>query len=126
MNFDNFLLKFTTINGYFTIPIINVIGFVFNLTTLTVLINPYKIKEKKEFRFIIFKVILDIIASLTGIAFSNALCFVDCIEKHSYVIQLFKLVFHRYGSYSHFVLTGIVEIFLTYDRYLMIKNRKIV
>lgn len=116
-----FLIEFTNTNGYYTIPIIAGIGFVLNSICLLVLV--FGLKERDIFKYVISKVFFETVSCLLGIGFQNTLCFSNC---NNYSL-LFLAVYRRFFQYAGevvFYTTGFIEIFLTYDRYLILKNQQ--
>ena len=46
------------------------------------------------------------------------------VSTNSYAFQLFRLIVYKYVAYIFYVWSGVNEIMLTYDRYLILKNKK--
>lgn len=117
-----YLIKFTAFNGYYTIPIIGGIGLVLNLICCLVFLSP-KFKQKKQFKFVIMNVFVESIMSGGLIGFNNNLCFQDCIIFNTYSTQFLKAFILSFVGNGLYVFTGMNEIFLTYDRYIMLKSK---
>lgn len=128
--FINFEVYFTGLVGYYIIPSISLIGFILNIIALIVLTNR-KFKERDRFKYVIVKIGLEMIGSLMGIGFQNYLkCIIDnyilginCTETGSYIFQFFRALY-KYVGVVLYIWTGINEILLTYDRYLILKAKK--
>ena len=116
-----FLINFTYMNGYYTIPVIAGTGFVLNLICLVILL--FGFKERNIFKYVISKVFFEMISCLLGIGFQNLLCFSNCVKPTSLFYCVYRKFFQYVGEVV-FYTSGFIEIFLTYDRYLILKNRK--
>ena len=104
----NFLDNFTNINGYYTIPILAGIPTFLNIFCLAIIIN---------------RLIIEITISLLTINFENALCINGCF----YNTTLFKIMYIIWTQVIIrflYNLEGINEVYLAYDRYLILKNKK--
>lgn len=119
----SFLSKFTNINGYFTIPIISLIGFLLNMLCFVVFMSS-KFKLKSKLKYLITKVIVDMIFCSFGMGFQNDLCIENCRTNNTLSFQIFKLYIFRFLGDSLYVCSGFIEICLTYDRYLILINKK--
>ena len=62
------LVDFTALNGYYTIPILGLIGFITNITCILVIFSP-QFKDRNKFNYVISKMIIDIIGCLYFIGF---------------------------------------------------------
>jgi len=117
-------IQFSTINGTYTIPIVAFIGFVLNLITLIVLTNS-KLQNKIFYKFFIVKVTLELFQCLIGIAYLNiSSCLLEanniCSDKGIYFFQFFKAYVFIYSNAVIFSGRGLNEIYLLYDRYLIL------
>lgn len=130
-SYETFLWKFTSINGYYTVPIISFFAFTLNLTALIILLNP-KFKQKFEFKYIIIKISMEMVGSLAFTGFQNYfLSLFDTIfhaphhlkTGNSFAFSIFRLFVYKYLIYVLYIWSGINEIKLTYDRYLIFKNK---
>lgn len=100
----------------FLIPIISSIGYCFNLICLTVLLSP-KFKQKYIFKYVTTKVIMEMVSCLLGIGFLNNF-------NSTSVDQMSEENIFKYIKRSLYLSTGLIEICLTFDRYLILKNIK--
>lgn len=119
----NFLTGFTEVNGYFIIPIISLLGFILNMLCFIIFMSS-KFKLKSKLKFLITKVLLEMLFCAFGIGFQNGLCVDNCTVSYSLEFQIFRLYIHKFIGSSLYICTGLIEIFLTYDRYLILINRK--
>ncbi len=127
-SYENFLIRLTSINGFYIIPLVSLVGFVLNLTSLIILLHP-NFKQKPQFRYLILKIAMEMLASLIFIGFQNYLLSVietflqrKQVSTNSYAFQLVRFIVYKYLAYVFYVWSGVNEIMLTYDRYLVLKN----
>ncbi len=125
------LMNFTIINGYFIIPALGVIGFVLNLICLLVFMNS-RFKNREKFRYIIVKLLIEMLGCIYFMGFQNYLmCSWEseillnnpCIDTGSFSFITYRLVMYRYLSHCNYIWSGINEVLINYDKYLMISNR---
>ena len=69
------LVNFTALNGYYTIPILGLIGFFTNIICLLVIFSPM-FKDKNKFYFVIVKIAIEIGGCLYSIGFQVLTLFV--------------------------------------------------
>jgi len=127
----NFLLKmeaifviiFTEINGYYVIPIMSGIGFLLNLLCFIVFMSS-RFRLKSKLKYLIAKLFLDMLFCLIGIGFQNDLCIQNCTLNCSLFFQIFRLYAFKFTSNLLYVSIGFISICLTYDRYLILLNKK--
>ncbi len=127
-SYENFLIRLTSINGFYIIPLVSLVGFVLNLTSLIILLHP-NFKQKPQFSYLILKIAMEMLASLIFIGFQNYLLSVietflqrKQVSTNSYAFQLVRFIVYKYLAYVFYVWSGVNEIMLTYDRYLVLKN----
>lgn len=124
------LVRFTFINGYYTVPIAGGVGLLTNFICLMIFLSP-RFKDKNRFKFVILKVLIEMVGCLYAIGFQNYLqCLLEphvlktnkCVSSGTILFQIVRLYVYRYASYCFYVWSGINEIFVIYDRYLVLKN----
>ena len=119
----------TLYNGTYTIPIVSLIGSFLNAITLSIFFNP-KFKKNK-YSFVTAKVVNDFLGSLIGIGFQNYLkCILEkfvyfnfCTETYSLVHSIFKVYIYKYIGFPLFLLSGILNSCIAYDRYLTLRSK---
>lgn len=130
--YENVLVQITSINGYYTIPIISLVGFLLNSTCLVVFLNP-KFNYKNEFKYVILKVAIETVGCLILIGFQNYLiCIFEpyvistlhCSKENTLMFQVYRLYIYKFFNYIIYVWSGLNEILLSYDRHLILKNKK--
>lgn len=127
---DNWKTHLTYINGTYTVPIIGLTGAILNAITLSILLNP-SLRKKNKYNFITAKVINDFIGSLIGIGFKNYhtclfekfIYFNNCTESYSLVHSIFKIYVYSFIGYPVYLLSGILNTCIAYERYLTIKSK---
>jgi hypothetical protein len=62
------LVDFTALNGYYTIPILGLIGFCTNITFILVIFSP-RFKDRNKFNYVIAKIAIETSGSLYFIGF---------------------------------------------------------
>jgi hypothetical protein len=62
------LVNFTALNGYYTIPILGLIGFCTNIICLLVIFSPM-FKDKNKFFYVIVKIAIEVGGCLYSIGF---------------------------------------------------------
>ena len=62
------LVDFTALNGYYTIPILGLIGFCTNITFILVIFSP-RFKDRNKFNYVITKIAIDLVGCLYFIGF---------------------------------------------------------
>jgi hypothetical protein len=62
------LVNFTNLNGYYTIPILGLIGLCTNIICLLVIFSP-KFKERHKFKYVITKIAIEMTGCLYSIGF---------------------------------------------------------
>ena len=77
------LVNFTALNGYYTIPILGLTGFITNITCILVIFSP-KFKDRNKFNYVITKMIIDTIGCLYFIGFQVK---IDHISKINFYIE---------------------------------------
>lgn len=102
---------------------ISLIGFFFNLTCLIVILRP-KFRYKSKFKFIYIKLTIETLSCLIGVGFDNFACIFKCSIYYSYGIQVLRLILNILGQ-SMFISSGLFDLCLIFERYLLIKNKKI-
>lgn len=130
------IAKFNLINNTFVMPTISAIGTFLNVVCFVVFMSP-KFKQKIQFRYIIVNVFVEIImcagilakALTSGInansSVNKLLCIDDCqLYSSSYASLFIKVYGESFLGNSLYAFTGLIEICLTYDRYLMLKGKK--
>lgn len=129
--YEYFLVKFTTFNGYYTVPIISAIGFILNVLSLLVILH-FKSNHINQLKYLNIKLALEAVACLFGIGFQNSiLCLLEkyvmtnytCDSTSSYALMMFKLYGQKLFLFYLYVLDGAIEIYLTLDRLVIFKNR---
>ena len=118
-----FIRKFTDIIGYYVIPIMSGTGFLLNLLCFIVFMSS-RFRLKSKLKYLIAKVLFDMIFCLLGIGFQNDLCPLNCNLRHSLLFQIFRLYIFKFMSDSLYVSVGFINICLTFDRYLILLNKK--
>lgn len=116
-----FFIDFTSFNGYYLIPSLGGISFGINLICLIAFFSP-KFKQKAQFKYVITNVLIESVMTGGLIFFRNGLCFYKCVIYNSYIAQFSRAYLLNYVGNSLFILTGYIEIFLTLERYLMLKG----
>ncbi len=126
------LIEFISINGYFTIPVLGIIGLVTNLICLGVFCSD-KFKDKGRFKYVVLKVIIDMFGCIYSIGFQNYFqCLLEphilktnkCVSSGSLFFIVIRLYVYRYASYMFYLWSGINEVLVNYDRYLVLRNKK--
>jgi hypothetical protein len=118
----NFLDNFTNINGYYTIPILAGITTFLNIFCLAIMLHK-KFTEKYRFKYIINRLIIEITISLLTINFENALCINGCFFNTT-LFNILYIIWAQVIIRFLYNLEGINEVYLAYDRYLILKNKK--
>ena len=112
------LIYFTSINGYYTLSLLGLIGFSTNLVCLSVLLGS-KFKEKARFKYVILKVVIDLVGCLYSIGFQNYLqCLLEphvmntnkCVSMGTLFFIVIRLYVYRYVNYMFYVWSGINEV----------------
>jgi hypothetical protein len=62
------LVDFTALNGYYTIPILGLIGFCTNIACILVIFSP-KFKDRKKYNYVITKITIELFACVYFIGF---------------------------------------------------------
>ena len=127
----NYTAYFLSVNGYFTIPIICIVGFILNFICLLILLNQ-KNKLRTFFKYLIIKIVIEQISLMSGFFFQNYLTCIfennvlanECSEKKSFAFTIFRLLFYKFLEPSIFVVLGYIELVFNYDRLLCIQNIK--
>ncbi len=101
--------------------------------------NP-KFKNKSQFKYVIVKVILEMIMCLIGLIFNNTrysylLCSLiqisnnqsvsNCLLKSAYIYQLLRFIFYVWLNYLLMLWIAVNEVVLIYNRYLILKKKNI-
>ncbi len=79
------LVDFTALNGYYTIPILGLIGFCTNIACLLVIFSP-KFKDRNKYNYFITKITIELFACI---------CFDGSQVKHKFKkinIMILKLI----------------------------------
>lgn len=127
---ENFI-HFTSINGYYTLPLLGLIGFITNLMCQCVFFSS-KFKEKARFKYVIMKVMVDMYGCLYMIGFQNYLqCLLEphvmntnkCVSTGSLFFILIRLCGNRYFSYMFYTWSCLNEVLVNYERYIMVTNK---
>lgn len=131
-NLYQYLIEFTSLNGTYTIPALGVVGFITNLICFFIFFSP-KFGDKYKFKYLIVKILIEMFACLYSIGFQNyLLCLLephvisrtDCVPTGTILFQIIRLYVYKYASYSFYVWSGINEVLINYDRYLVLKNKR--
>lgn len=127
---EQFFVIFTTITCDYIIPIISLIGFLLNLVSTRVL---FFLEDQERFylRFIIVKVILEVFFCATGIYFKDFLrCELiknifgyECSDTGSYNYILYRVYIYKFLSNTAYFMIGLNEIYILYDRYLILTSK---
>ena len=104
------------------IPLISSIGFVFNMLCLIILLRPC-FKEKYRFRYIIVKVIFDLIVSFIGSGLLDSNCVLFCLISNNYFGIFYQLYIKIIFAGFIYASNSVIEILLIYDRTLILENR---
>ena len=124
------LVEFTRVNGYYTIPILGITGFLTNSICLNVFFDK-RFKERKKFKYVILKLFIDLVGCVYLIGFQNFIqCLLEphvlrtnyCISTGSIYFMIWRLYIYRYANYMFYIWSGVNEILVNYDRLLMVKN----
>lgn len=101
--------------------------------------NP-KFKNKSQFKYVIVKVILELIMCLIGLTLNNTrysylICSLiqisknqsisNCILKSTYIYQLLIFIFYAWFNYLLMLWIAVNEVVLIYNRYLILKKKNI-
>ena len=62
------LVDFTALNGYYTIPILGLMGFCTNIACLSVIFSP-KFKDRNKYNYVISKITIELFACVYFIGF---------------------------------------------------------
>ncbi len=125
-----FLVEFTRVNGYYTIPILGATGLLTNLICLNVFYDK-RFKERNKFKYVILKIFIDSFGCVYLIGFQNFnQCLLEpyilntkyCVSTGSIYFIIWRLYIHKYISNIFYIWPGINEVLVNYDRYLMVKD----
>lgn len=127
--YESYVIKFTSVVGYYVIPGFCIVGGLLNTLCLLVLLNS-KFKERVKFKYLTLKVVVCLFECSLGVGFQNYLkcsleffkLSIQCTETGSFGFQLYRLIFFKWLAVSLYSFLGVNEIFLTYYSYLTIKN----
>lgn len=104
------------------LEIISFIGLVLNILCLIILVKP-GFKEKYRFRYIILKLILDLLVCFMGSGFFDSDCLVICLAQTDLAHLIYLLYIKTYFSLFIYILNGLNELFLINDRIYIFENR---
>ena len=72
------LADFTALNGYYTIPILGLIGFCTNIICLLIIFSP-RFKKRDKFYYVIVKIVIEVSGCLYFVGFQVKFIFKVCI-----------------------------------------------
>ncbi len=129
---NKFLIRLTSLIGYYIIPSLGLIGFVLNLFCLFILLNS-KFKQRNNFKYVIVKILIELVGCLICIGFQNYLLFyvfsphfiMGISDENTFFFQIYRKIAFKYLPISLYMWSGVNELMLTYDRYLILKNENI-
>jgi hypothetical protein len=75
------LADFTALNGYYTIPILGLIGFCTNLICLLVMFSP-RFKKKDKYYYVIVKIVIEASGCLYFVGFQVKFIFLKYVYKN--------------------------------------------
>ena len=105
------LIEFNSINGYYTIPIMGIMGILTNLICLSVFYDN-RFKERKKFQYVILKVFIDTYGCVYAVGFQNFLqCLLEphvmntnrCVSTGSLYFIVWRMVMYKYTNYMFYV-----------------------
>lgn len=108
-------------NSFLAISIISLIGFCLNSICFVSFLKP-TFNQRDKFKYILVKLILETLSCLIGTGLHNLICSLKCSINLSYPFQILKLVLN-YFTEAIFIITGLIEICLAYERFLLLKNK---
>lgn len=107
----------------YSTPLISLIGLILNLFCLSILLKP-SFKQKYKFRYIIVKLTLDLLMCLVSTGFFDSDCVLLCVFKNDFFSTAYTLYLKFYIVLLLYVFSGYNETLLTYDRILILENKK--
>jgi hypothetical protein len=108
--------------GYYAIPYTSGFGFLLNLISITVLVNP--ILKHEIYTFLLAKCVLHSISCINMVFFQNLLCVIDCTRNFTQSYNTFVFYCLKCLGDIIYVCSAICEVTLAYDRYVTLKRKK--